>query len=69
MAMKTLIYVNEFEHIQIMYEGGEVTLNARAYYQTLKLFEKVSAYGDARVVVSSSALFEYEHNIKRYESE
>ncbi len=44
-------------------------MHYREYHQTLKLFKKVSAYGEARVVVSSSAWFEFEHTVKRYESE
>ena len=67
--MKTLNCVKDFEHIHIIYEGGEMTMKYREYYQTLKLLKKESAYGDARVVVSSSSWFEYEHTVKRYESE
>ena len=67
--MKTLNCVKDFEHIHVIYEGGDVTMKYREYHQTLKLFKKVSAYGDARVVVSSSTWFEYEHTIKRYASE
>ena len=67
--MKNLNCIQYFEHIHIIYEGGDVTMKYREYYQTLKLFKKVEAYCDARVVVSSSALFEHEHIIKRDESE
>ena len=67
--MKTLNCVKYFEHMHIIYEGGDVTMKYRAYYQTLDLCLKGSAYGDARVVVSSYAWFEYEHTIKRDESE
>ncbi len=44
-------------------------MDYREYNQTLNLFKKVDAYGDARVVASSSGCFEYEHNVKTYESE
>ncbi len=67
--MKNLNGVKNSEHIHIIYEGGEVTMQYREYKQTLKLFKTVSAYGEARVVVSSSGWFEYEHTVKRYESE
>jgi hypothetical protein len=55
------------EHIAIAYEGGEMILRFREYSQTLKLFKKVDAYGSHNVVVSSSAWFEMEQTIKRYE--
>jgi hypothetical protein len=58
---------NHFEHIAIAYEGGEMTLRLREYSQTMQLFEKVDAYGEHNVVVSSSAWFELEQTIKRYE--
>ena len=58
--MKKLNCIQYFEHIHIIDEGGDVTMKYREYYQTLKLFKKVEAYGDARVVVSSSAWFEYD---------
>jgi hypothetical protein len=67
--LKILNCVKNFEHIHIIYEGGEVTMQYREYKQTLKLFKKVSAYGEDKVVVSSSGWFEYEHTVKRYESE
>ena len=35
----------------------------------MKVFKKVSAYGEGRVVVEISAWFEYEHTVKRHESE
>ena len=67
--MKTLDCAKDFEHIHIIYEGGEMTMKYREYHQTLELLKKESAYGDARVVVSSSSWFEYEHTVKRGESE
>ena len=66
--MKNFNCVKYF-HIHIIYEGGEVTMKYREYHQTLKLFKKVDHYGEGKVVISSSAWFEYEHTVKRYESE
>ena len=57
------------EHIAIEYEGGYVTLRFREYSQTIQLFKVVERYGENNVVISSSGWFEYEHTIKRYESE
>ncbi len=67
--MKKLKCCQNFEHIHIIYEGGEVSMKYREYFQTLKLFKKVEHYGEDKVVVSSSGWFEYEHTIKRHESE
>ena len=36
--MKNLNCNKDFEHIHIIYEGGEVTMKYREYHQTLKLF-------------------------------
>ena len=55
------------EHVAIAYEGREMTLRFREYSQTLKLPKKVDAYGEHNVVVFSSAWFEMEQTIKRYE--
>ena len=41
----------------------------REYHQTLKIFKKVGHYGEDKVVISSSAWFEYEQTVKRNESE
>jgi hypothetical protein len=67
--MKSLNCIKHFEHIHIIYEGAEVTIKYRESHQTLKLFKKMGHYGEDKVVVSSSGWFEYEHTIKRYESE
>ncbi len=67
--MKKIKCIQDFEHIHIIYEGGEVTMKYREYHQTLKLFKTVGHYGEGRVVISSSAWFEYEHTVNRYESE
>jgi hypothetical protein len=56
---------DDFEHINIEYEGGEITLRFREYQQTLKLFKKVDHYGEDRVVLSSSGWYEREYTIKR----
>ena len=53
---------SSFEH-----SGGDMTMRFREYHQTLKLFKKVDEYGENNVVVSSSAWFEMEQTIKRYE--
>ena len=63
--MKNLKCLKNFEHIHIIYEGGEMTTHYREYKQIFKLFKKVSEYGEERVVVSSSGWFEYEHTVKR----
>ena len=34
--MRTLTCVKSFEHIHIIYEGGEVSLNYREDHQTIK---------------------------------
>ena len=67
--MKNLNCIQDFEHIHIIYEGSDVTMKYREYYQTLNLCKHIEAYGDARVVVASSAWFEYEHTVKRSERE
>ena len=59
--MKNSNCIKDFEHIHIIYEGGEVTLKYREYQQTLKLFKQVGHYGEGRVVTSNSTWFEYEH--------
>ena len=56
-----------FEHISIDYQGGDMTLRFREYHQTLKLFKKVDEAGEINVVISSSAWFEKEQIIQRYE--
>ena len=62
---------DDFEHINIEYEGGEITLRFREYQQTLKLFKKVGHFvedrhcGEDRVVLSSSSWYEREYTIKR----
>jgi hypothetical protein len=58
---------SDLEHITLAYEGGDMTLRFREYSQTLKLFKKVDAYSEHNVVISSSAWFEMEQTIKRYE--
>ena len=67
MSVVKLCDASSFEHISIEYEGGDMTMRFREYHQTLKLFKKVDAYGENNVVVSSSAWFEMEQTIKRYE--
>jgi hypothetical protein len=52
-----------FEHIHIIYEGGEMSMMYKEYNQTLKLFKKVKDYGENKVIVSSSGWYEYEHAI------
>ncbi len=56
------------EHEHVEYEGGEVTLRFREYKQTLNLFKKEGVYGETRVVVSSSAWYEYETTIRHGDS-
>jgi hypothetical protein len=58
---------NHFAHITIKYEGGDMILRFREYSQTLKWYKNVDAYGEHNVVVSSSAWFEMEQTIQRYE--
>ena len=48
------------EHVHVEYEGGAVTLRFNEFKQTLNLFKKEEQYGETRVVVSSSAWYEYE---------
>ncbi len=67
--MENLNCVRYFEHIHIIYEGGEMTMKYREYHQNLKLFKQVSHYEEDRVVIERSAWFGYEHTVKRYESE
>ena len=67
MGVVKLCDEGHFEHIAIVYEGGEMTLRFREYSQTLKLFKNVDAYGEHNLVVSSSAWVEMEQTIKRFE--
>ncbi len=62
--MRILRKCDDFEHTNIEYEGGEITLRFREYQQTLKLFNKVAHYGEDRVVLSSSGWHEREYTIK-----
>jgi hypothetical protein len=57
-----------FEHVNIDYQGGSMTLRFREYNQTLRLFKNIDAHGNDKVVVSSSGWFEMEQTIKRHES-
>ena len=61
--MRVIKKKTDFEHINIEYEGGRVNLKFKEYNQTLTLFKKVHHYGEERVVVSSSAWFEFELTI------
>ncbi len=63
--MRSLRKCDDFEHISIEYEGGEVTFRFREYQQTLKMFKKVDHYGDDCVVLFSSAWYEREFTIQR----
>jgi hypothetical protein len=56
-----------FEHINIEFSGGSMTLRFREYNQTINLFKKVEAYGDDKLVVCSSGWFETEQTIQRHE--
>jgi hypothetical protein len=67
--MRTLRKCDDFEHINIEYEGGEFTLRFREYLQTIKMFKKVDTYGDDWVVLSSSAWYEREFTIQRGQHE
>ena len=67
MGVGKLCDESSFEHINIEYEGGDMTLRFREYHQTLKLFKKVDEYGEINFVVSSSAWFEKEQTIKLHE--
>ena len=68
MNVHKLCQDNNFEHISIEYEGGDMTMRFREYHQTLKLFKKVDEYGENNVVVSSSAWEGFmEQTIKRHE--
>jgi hypothetical protein len=58
---------NTFEHVNVEYGGGSMTLRFREYNQTKRLFKNVDAHGDHKVVVSSSGWFEMEQTIKRGE--
>ncbi len=63
--MRILRKCDDFEHINIEYEGGEFTLRFREYQQTLKMFKTNDTYGDDWVVLSSSAWYEREFTIQR----
>ena len=52
-------------HIAIEYWGGEIVTRYSEYLQKIRMFKNVDKYGDARVVVSSSAWYEMEHTIKQ----
>ena len=67
MGVVKLCQDSKFEHISIVYEGGDMILRFREYHQTLKLFKHVDDYGENNVVVSSSAWVEMKQTIKRYE--
>ena len=67
MGVVKLCQDSNFEHISIVYEGGDMTLRFREYHQNLKLCTNVDDYGEHNVVVSSSAWVEMEQTIKRYE--
>lgn len=56
-------------HISIEYYGGDVITRYTEYHQRLRLFKKVEAYGNDKLVVCSSAWFEYELTIKNQESQ
>ena len=58
---------SNFEHVNIEYEGGSLTLRFKEYNQTIKLFKHIDAYGDDKVVVCSSGWFESEQTILRHE--
>ena len=55
--MKTLKCVKHFEHIHIMYEGGDVTMKYREYYQTLNLLKQL------RHMVMLGLLFQVLHGL------
>ena len=55
--MKNLNCIQYFEHIHIIYEGGDVTMKYREYYQTLKLFKKL------RHMVMLGLLFQVLHGL------
>jgi hypothetical protein len=55
----------QFEHVNVEYGGGSMTLRFREYNQNIKLFKHVEAHGDHVVVVSSSGWSEMEQTIKR----
>ena len=55
--MKNLNCIQDFEHIHIIYEGGDVTMKYREYYQTLNLFKKL------RHMVMLGLLFQVLHGL------
>ncbi len=56
-------------HIHIEYCGGETITRYSEYHQRIRLFKKPNVYGNDKLVVCSSAWFEYELTIKNQESQ
>ncbi len=56
-------------HIHIEYCGGETITRYSEYNQRIRLFKKADVYGNDKLVVCSSAWYEYELTIKNNESQ